>query len=189
MLISNHIIKNLIQTEKYLLEQTQRLQDSIIELQKAHDEVLEEQKEAQLQGNLVKKMTDYMEKELSRLESNNEDTIFTGNLQKLTDTEQKLGFLRQRLDDFVKDEKNQSLNSSNTILIEKIKKYENFLLEFSSILNEKVANLEKIIMILNAEQKESRQQKILLHEMIQLFNDEIEELEKTLQQTKSKIVS
>jgi division protein CdvB (Snf7/Vps24/ESCRT-III family) len=51
-------------------------------------------------------------------------------------------------------------------------------------LNEKIASLEKIASRINAEKRESEQQKLLLKEMIELFNDEIEDLEHTLKELK-----
>ncbi|NIQ13254.1 MAG: hypothetical protein GTO02_02235 [Candidatus Dadabacteria bacterium] len=51
-------------------------------------------------------------------------------------------------------------------------------------MNEKISNLEKITDTIKAEKRESEQQKLLLKEMVVLFNGEIEDLEQTLKEIK-----
>ena len=58
------------------------------------------------------------------------------------------------------------------------------MLTLTTTLNEKIASLEKIASRINAEKRESEQQKLLLKEMVELFNDEIEDLEQTLKELK-----
>ena len=65
-----------------------------------------------------------------------------------------------------------------------LKQYESFLLTLTTTLNEKIASLEKIASRINAEKRESEQQKLLLKEMVELFNGEIEDLEQTLYELK-----
>jgi hypothetical protein len=54
----------------------------------------------------------------------------------------------------------------------------------TTTLNEKISNLEKISSRIVAEKRESEQQKVLLKEMIDLFSEEIEDLEHTLTELK-----
>ncbi len=186
MIVGSYSIKNLIQNEEFLLELTKSLRQELDALDSARDEVKHQQKEAHKQGILVKKMTNYMSEELARLELENSDEEFSPNFEKLSETETKLRVLRGRLSEFVNGDDEDSLESVNMNIEKELKQYESFLLDFTHMLNEKIANFEKIINRLKAENKESKQQKILLEEMVELFNDEINDLENTFTQLKQK---
>lgn len=185
MLAGTYSLRNLIQNEEFLLDLTRTLRNEIIELEKEREEVETEQKEARKQGLFVEKMTNYMSDELERLESssnnnNSENQTISTNLNKLSETENKLKILKTRLGEFVRIEDQNPLSDSSFSNI--LKQYEGFLLELTNSLNEKIVNLEKIINRLRAEKRESQQQKILLKEMVELFNEEIIDLEQTLEQ-------
>lgn len=185
MLAGTYSLRNLIQNEEFLLDLTRTLRNEIIELEKEREEVETEQKEARKQGLFVEKMTNYMSDELERLESssnndNSENQTISTNLNKLSETENKLKILKTRLGEFVRTEDQNPLSDSSFSNI--LKQYEGFLLELTNSLNEKIVNLEKIINRLRAEKRESQQQKILLKEMVELFNEEIIDLEQTLEQ-------
>ena len=185
MLAGTYSLRNLIQNEEFLLDLTRTLRNEIIELEKEREEVETEQKEARKQGLFVEKMTNYMSDELERLESssnndNSENQTISTNLNKLSETENKLKILKTRLGEFVRTEDQNPLSDSSFSNI--LKQYEGFLLELTNSLNEKIVNLEKIINRLRAEKRESQQQKILLKEMVELFNEEIVDLEQTLEQ-------
>ena len=188
MIVGSYSIKNLIQNEEFLLELTKTLRQELDSLDHARDEVKHQQKEAQKQGILVKKMTNYMSEELGRLELENPSSNekLSPNFEKLSETETKLRVLRGRLSEFVNGEDEDSLESTNSSIAKELKQYESFLLDFTHLLNEKISNFEKIINRLKAENKESQQQKILLEEMIELFNEEIEDLDKTFTQLKQR---
>ena len=189
-LVGSYSIRNLIQSTEFLLGLTQSLSDEIDRLEKTREEVKQQQIEATQQGLLVKKMTTYMSDELGRMELNNsqddkissESPIISKNLEKLTMTETKLRILRGRLTEFINGDDAESLKSSDTSLSIELKQYESFLLTLTTLLNEKIASLEKIVGRIKAEKKESEQQKLLLKEMIELFNDEIVDLEVTLKE-------
>ena len=185
MIVGSYSIKNLIQNEEFLLELTKSLKQELDALDNAREEVKHQQKEAHKQGILVKKMTNYMSEELARIELENSEE-FSPNFEKLSETETKLRVLRGRLSEFVNGDDEDSLESVNMSIEKELKQYESFLLDFTHILNEKIANFEKIINRLKAENKESQQQKILLEEMVELFNDEINDLENTFSQLKQK---
>ena len=185
MIVGSYSIKNLIQNEEFLLELTKSLRQELDALDNAREEVRHQQKEAHKQGILVKKMTNYMSEELARIELENSQD-FSPNFEKLSETETKLRVLRGRLSEFVNGDDEDSLESVNVTIEKELKQYESFLLDFTHILNEKIANFEKIINRLKAENKESQQQKILLEEMVELFNDEINDLENTFSQLKKK---
>ena len=191
MIVGSYSIKNLIQNEEFLLELTKSLRKELEALDHARDEVKHQQKEAQKQGIMVKKMTNYMSEELGRLEleSSNSNEALSPNFEKLTETETKLRVLRGRLGEFVSGDDEDSLESTNSSIAKELKQYESFLLDLTHTLNEKISNFEKIINRLQAENKESQQQKILLEEMIELFNEEIEDLDKTFTQLKQSNVS
>ena len=191
-LVGSYSIRNLIQSTEFLLEITRSLNDDINDLEKIREEVRHQQSEATKQGILVKKMTSYMGEELARMEISNYEnkknssvssTIST-NLEKLTGTETKLRVLRGRLTEFIEGGDEESLKEVDTSLSVELKQYESFLLTLTTTLNEKIASLEKIASRINAEKRESEQQKLLLKEMVELFNDEIEDLEQTLNQLK-----
>ncbi len=191
-MVGSYSIRNLIQSAEYLLEITRSLNDEIKDLEKTRDEVGIQQKEATKQGLLVKKMTSYMSEELERMESSNskEKKNSSGtsktpkNIDKLSRTETKLRELRERLSEFIEGDDVESLKDADTSLSIELKQYESFLLTLTTSLNEKIASLEKIAEKIKAEKRESEQQKLLLKEMIELFNGEIEDLEQTLKEIK-----
>lgn len=192
-LVGSYSIRNLIQSTEFLLGLTQSLRDEIDILEKTREEVKKQQSEATQQGLLVKKMTTYMSNELERMEiTNSQDTKnspesprISTNLEKLTMTETKLQVLRGRLTEFIDGDDSESLKASDTSLSIELKQYESFLLTLTTLLNEKIASLEKIVGRIRAEKRESEQQKLLLKEMIELFNDEILDLEVTLKELKT----
>lgn len=187
-MVGPYSIRNLIQSTQYLLELTHSLNDEISSLEKTRDEVRLQQKEATKQGLLVKKMTSYMSEELERIESSNSiekknptaTPQVLKNLEKLSQTEDRLRELRGRLTEFIEGDDAEFLKESDRSLSIELKQYESFLLTLTTSLNEKIANLEKIAKKIKAENRESQQQKLLLKEMIELFNGEIEDLEQTL---------
>ena len=191
-LVGSYSIRNLIQSTEFLLEIIQTLNDEINNLEKTRAEVNQQQNEATKQGLLVKKMTNYMSEELGRLEqpisenekNSSESPELSKNLEKLTQTETKLRVLRGRLTEFVEGDDAESLKAADNSLSIELKQYESFLLTLTTTINEKIANLEKILSRIKAEKRESEQQKILLKEMVELFNEEIEDLEKTLKELK-----
>jgi chromosome segregation ATPase len=191
-MVGSYSIRNLIQSTEYLLEIIRSLNDEIHDLEKSRDEVTNQQKEATKQGMLVKKMTDYMSEELERTESSNSKDKknssgtpkISKNLEKLSSTETKLRELRERLSDFIEGDDVESLKGADTSLSIELKQYESFLLSLTTSLNEKIASLEKITERIKAEKRESDQQKLLLKEMVELFNGEIEDLEQTLKEIK-----
>ena len=191
-LVGSYSIRNLIQSTEFLLQITRSLNDEINDLEKIREEVRHQQSEATKQGILVKKMTSYMSEELTSMEISNYEnkknssvssTIST-NLEKLTGTETKLRVLRGRLTEFIEGGDEESLKATDTSLSIDLKQYELFLLTLTTTLNEKITSLEKIASRINAEKRESEQQKLLLKEMVELFNDEIEDLEQTLKELK-----
>ncbi len=186
-------IRNLIQSTEYLLELTRSLNDEINNLETSRDEVRNQQKEATKQGLLVKKMTNYMSEELERIELSNskekknssETSKFSKNIDKLSRTETKLRALRERLAEFIEGDDVESLKAADRTLSIELKQYESFLLTLTTSLNEKIPSLEKISARIKAEKRESEQQKLLLKEMIELFNNEIEDLELALKEIKA----
>jgi len=191
-LVGSYSIKNLIQSTEFLLEITRTLNVEIIELEKNRDEVRKQQKEATKQGLLVKKMTSFMSEELARIEQKNSDINQNSslspkiptNIEKLTRTENKLRVLRERLTNFIEGDNTESLKTVDNSLSIELKQYESFLLSLTTTLNEKISNLEKISSRIIAEKRESEQQKLLLKEMVDLFSEEIEDLEQTLTELK-----
>lgn len=191
-LVGSYSIRNLIQSTEFLLKITRSLNDEINNLEKIRDEVRYQQNEATKQGLLVKKMTSYMSEELARMDRLNYENKknssvspkISTNLEKLTGTETKLRVLRGRLTEFIEGGDEESLKATDTSLSIELKQYESFLLTLTTTLNEKIASLEKIASRINAEKRESEQQKLLLKEMVTLFNDEIEDLEQTLNELK-----
>ncbi len=189
-LVGSYSIQNLIQSTEFLLEITRTLNDEIIELEKNRDEVRLQQKEATKQGLLVKKMTSFMSEELARIEEKTSQydkkstPKIPSNIEKLTSTENKLKDLRERLTNFIEGDESESLKAVDNSLSIELKQYESFLLSLTTTLNEKISNLEKISSRIIAEKRESEQQKILLKEMIELFSEEIEDLEQTLTELK-----
>ena len=191
-MVGSYSIRNLIQSTEYLLDITRSLNDEIHNLEKSRDEVTNQQKEATKQGLLVKKMASYMSEELEKIESSNSNEKknssgtqkISKNIEKLSRTETKLRELRQRLTEFTEGDDVESLKGADTSLSIELKQYESFLLTLTTSLNEKIASLEKIAERIKAEKRESDQQKLLLKEMVDLFNGEIEDLEQTLKEIK-----
>ena len=187
-MVGPYSIRNLIQSTEYLLELTLSLNEEIQSLEKTRDDVRLQQKEATKQGLLVKKMTNYMSEELERMEISNEENTespqISKNIEKLSKTETKLKELRGQLTEFIENDDSESLMVADRSLSIELKQYESFLLTLTTSLNEKIANLEKIAERIKAEKRESDQQKLLLKEMIELFNGEIEDLEQTLNEIK-----
>lgn len=189
-MVGSYSIRNLIQSTEYLLELTRSLGGEINNLETARDEVRNQQKVATKQGLLVKKMTNYMSEELERMElsnsnekKNSSDTSkFSKNIDKFSVTESKLRALRERLAEFIEGDDAESLKASDRTLSMELKQYESFLLTLTTSLNEKIPSLEKISDRITAEKRESEQQKLLLREMIELFNNEIEDLEQALKE-------
>jgi len=189
-LFCSYSIQNLIQSTEYLLKLTRSLRDEINNLETAREEVRNQQKVATKQGSLVKKMTNYMSEELERMElsnsnekKNSSDTSkFSKNIDKFSVTESKLRALRERLAEFIEGDDAESLKASDRTLSMELKQYESFLLTLTTSLNEKIPSLEKISDRITAEKRESEQQKLLLREMIELFNNEIEDLEQALKE-------
>jgi len=134
-----------------------------------------------------------MSEELERMELSNskekknssESSKFSKNIDKLSGTETKLRALRGRLAEFIEGDDVESLNAADRNLSIDLKQYESFLLTLTTSLNEKIASLEKISARIKAEKRESEQQKLLLKEMIELFNNEIEDLEVALKEIKA----
>jgi len=189
-LVGSYSIRNLIQSTEFLLDITRTLNNEIIELEKNRDEVTNQQKEAIRQGLLVKKMTSFMSEELARIEQKNSDNNSSlspkipTNIEKLTKTENKLRVLRERLTNFIEGDNTETLRAVDNSLSIELKQYETFLLSLTTTLNEKISSLEKISSRIIAEKRESEQQKILLKEMVDLFSEEIEDLEQTLSELK-----
>jgi len=189
-MVGSYSIRNLIQSSEYLLKLTRSLRDEINDLETARDEVRNQQKVATKQGSLVKKMTNYMSEELERMElsnsnekKNSSDTSkFSKNIDKFSVTESKLRALRERLAEFIEGDDAESLRAVDRTLSIELKQYESFLLTLTTLLNEKIPSLEKISDRIKAENRESEQQKLLLREMIELFNNEIDDLEQALKE-------
>ncbi|GBF24245.1 hypothetical protein MnTg01_00583 [archaeon MnTg01] len=189
-MVGSYSIRNLIQSSEYLLKLTRSLRDEINDLETARDEVRNQQKVATKQGSLVKKMTNYMSEELERMElsnsnekKNSSDTSkFSKNIDKFSVTESKLRALRERLAEFIEGDDAESLRAVDRTLSIELKQYESFLLTLTTLLNEKIPSLEKISDRIKAEKRESEQQKLLLREMIELFNNEIDDLEQALKE-------
>ena len=187
--IGSYSVKNLIQSLEYLLKLSRKLEGEITEFEHAKDDVKNKQSEAQKQGLLVKKMTNYMSKELENLESKKFDQSKVPNLsknfEKFSSTETKLHDLRTRLNEFVDTENSPSPGEADRSLAIELKRYEAFVLDLTNLLNEKIATFEKIVNLLTAEKRESQQQELLLDEMVDLFNDEISDLEQTFHELRA----
>ncbi len=191
-MVSSYSIRNLIQSTEYLLKLTRSLNDEINNLETIRDEVRNQQKVATKQGSLVKKMTNYMSEELERMElsysneqkNSSKTSEFSNEIDKFSVTESKLRVLRERLAEFIEGDDAESLKAADRSLSIELKQYESFLLTLTTSLNEKIPSLEKISDRIEAEKRESEQQKLLLSEMIELFNNEIEDLEQALKEIK-----
>jgi hypothetical protein len=96
--------------------------------------------------------------------------------------------LRGRLNDFVESDDVDNLKKSDSSLTNDLKHYESFLLDLTNVLNEKIPQLEKIIHRIKGEGREAQQQKLLLKEIVNLFNDELEDLDSTFRELKEKTI-
>ena len=182
----------MIHATESLLEITRTLNNEITSLQRLKDDVVQEQQEAHKQGQLVKKMTNYLSDELGRLELetdkiDNSSLSINNNLEKLSETETKLRILRGRLSEFVDEDDAENLKKADSALSNDLKSFEAFLLDLTSLLNQRIPNLEKAIHRLRGESREAQQQKVLLKEMVELFNNEMEELDSTFHELKTKL--
>jgi len=191
-MVGSYSIQNLIQSTEYLLKLTRSLNDEINNFETTRDEVRNQQKVATKQGLLVQKMTNYMSEELERMELSNskekknssETSKFSENIDKFSLTESKLRALRGQLAEFIEGDDAESLKAADKTLSIELKQYESFLLTLTTSINEKIPSLEKIYDRIKAEKRESEQQKLLLREMVELFNNEIEDLEQALKEIK-----
>ena len=186
-MLSSYSVNNLAHAAEFLLDLAKTLDYEQNILQRLKDEVSEQQQEAHKEGQLVKKMTNYLSDELGRLELES-DSFVGANLAKLSDTENKLRLLRGRLAEFVDADDATNLANSNSSLAADLKSYESFLQDITIQLNEKIPQLEKIINRLKGECREAQQQKLLLKEMTDLFSQELEELDSAFSELSGKQV-
>ncbi len=184
-MLSSYSVNNLAHAAEFLLNLAKTLDREQATLQKLKDEVSEQQHEAHKEGQLVKKMTNYLSDELGRLELRPESFVGS-NLGKLGETETKLRLLRGRLAEFVDSDDETSLKNSDSTLASDLKSYESFLQDLTVQLNEKIPQLEKIISRLSGECREAQQQKLLLREMTELFGQELDELDSAFAELKGK---
>jgi len=192
MLLSSYSVNNLIHSAESLLEITRTLNVEVVSLQRLKDDVMREQQEAHKQGQLVKKMTNYLSDELGRLELDTDKIdsptfSINSNLEKLSETETKLRVLRGRLSEFVDEDDEENLKKADSTISNDLKGFESFLLDLTSLLNQRIPNLEKVIDRLKGESRETQQQKVLLREMVDLFNKEMEELDSAFTELKTKL--
>ncbi len=192
MLLSSYSVNNLIHAAESLLEITRILNVEVASLQRLKDDVMQEQQEAHKQGQLVKKMTNYLSNELGRLELDTDKIdspsfSINNNMEKFSETETKLRVLRGRLSEFVDEDDTENLKKADSTISNDLKGFESFLLDLTSLLNQRIPNLEKVIDRLRGESREAQQQKVLLKEMVDLFNKEIEELDSTFTDLKNKL--
>lgn len=189
MLLSSYSIDNLIHATEFLADLVKSLNAEITSLRKLKDEVSDQQQEAHKQGQLVKKMTNYLSDELGRIELGQESTNISldSNLEKLSETETKLRILRGRLSEFVDGDDAGSLKKSDSSIANDLKHYESFLLDLTGQLNGKIPQLEKITHRIKAESREAQQQKLLLKEMVALFNDELDDLDRAFAELKGRL--
>jgi flagellar biosynthesis chaperone FliJ len=184
-MLSSYSVNNLAHAAEFLLNLAKTLDHEQTTLQKLKDEVSEQQQEAHKEGQLVKKMTNYLSDELGRLEL--QPNSFVGaNLSKLSETETKLRILRGRLSEFVDSDDAASLQNSDSTLVSDLKSYESFLQDLTIQLNEKIPQLEKIVSRLKGECREAQQQKLLLREMTELFSQELDELDSAFAELKGR---
>jgi hypothetical protein len=184
-MLSSYSVNNLAHAAEFLLNLAKTLDHEQTALQKLKDEVSEQQHEAHKEGQLVKKMTNYLSDELGRLELQPE-TFAGANLHKLSETETKLRILRGRLAEFVDSDDASNLQNSDSSLASDLKSYESFLQDLTMQLNEKIPQLEKIIARLKGECREAQQQKLLLREMAELFSQELDELDSAFAELKGR---
>jgi predicted nucleic acid-binding Zn-ribbon protein len=192
MLLSSYSVNNLIHASESLLEITRTLNVEVASLQRLKDDVMQEQQEAHKQGQLVKKMTNYLSNELGRLELDTDKIdspsfSINSDMEKFSETETKLRVLRGRLSEFVDEDDTENLKKADSTISDDLKGFESFLLDLTSLLNQRIPNLEKVIDRLRGESREAQQQKVLLKEMVALFNKEIEELDSTFTDLKNKL--
>ena len=192
MLLSSYSVNNLIHATESLLEITRTLNVEVISLQRLKDEVVQQQEEAHKQGQLVKKMTNYLSTELGRLELETDKIdspsfSMNSDMGKFSETETKLRVLRGRLSEFVDEEDTENLKKADSTISNDLKGFESFLLDLTSVLNQRIPSLEKVIDRLRGESREAQQQKVLLKEMVDLFNTEMEELDSTFTELKAKL--
>jgi len=191
MLLSSYSVNNLIHAAESLLEITRTLNVEAASLQGLKDDVMKEQQEAHKQGQLVKKMTNYLSNELGRLELDTDKidspSFSINNMEKFSETETKLRVLRGRLSEFVDEDDTENLKKADSTISNDLKGFESFLLDLTGLLNQRIPNLEKVIDRLRGESREAQQQKVLLREMVDLFNKEIEELDSTFTDLKNKL--
>ncbi|HEY8110542.1 MAG TPA: hypothetical protein VIG05_06730 [Candidatus Nitrosotenuis sp.] len=192
MLLSSYSVNNLIHATESLLEITRTLNVEVISLQRLKDEVIQQQEEAHKQGQLVKKMTNYLSTELGRLELETDKIdspsfSMNSDVEKFSETETKLRVLRGRLSEFVDEEDTENLKKADSTISNDLKGFESFLLDLTSMLNQRIPSLEKVIDRLRGESREAQQQKVLLKEMVDLFNTEMEELDSTFTELKAKL--
>lgn len=191
MLLSPYSVNNLIHAAESLLEITRTLNVEVTSLQRLKDDVIQEQQEAQKQGQLVKKMTNYLSNELGRLELDTDKidspSFSINSMEKFSETETKLRILRGRLSEFVDEDDTENLKKADSTISNDLKGFESFLLDLTSLLNQRIPNLEKVIDRLRGESREAQQQKTLLKEMVDLFNKEAEELDSTFTDLKNKL--
>jgi hypothetical protein len=186
-MLSSYSVNNLAHAAEFLLNLAKTLDREQATLQKLKDEVAEQQQEAHKEGQLVKKMTNYLSDELGRLELQ-PDSFAGANLSKLSETETKLRILRGRLSEFVDSDDATSLQNSDSTLASDLKSYESFLQDLTVQLNEKIPQLEKITSRLKGECREAQQQKLLLREMTELFSQELDELDSAFAELKGRQV-
>ena len=188
-MFSAYSVDNLVHAAEYLSNLVRTLNSEITTLQKIKIEVSDQQEEAHKQGQLVKKMTNYLSDELGRMELGQDSTpvLLGDNLEKLSETETKLRILRGRLSEFVDGDDADSLRKSDSTIANDLKHYESFLLDLTGQLNEKIPKLEKMTQRIKAESREAQQQKLLLKEMVELFNDELEDLDSTFSELKKRL--
>jgi hypothetical protein len=188
-MFSAYSLDNLIHATEYLSNLVKTLNSEITVLQRLKNEVSDQQQEAHKQGQLVKKMTNYLSDELGRMElgQDSKSVLLGSNLEKLSETETKLRILRGRLSEFVDGSDADNLKKSDSTIANDLKHYESFLLDLTGQLNEKIPKLEKIAQRIKAESREAQQQKLLLKEMVELFNDELEDLDSTFSELKKRL--
>ncbi|HWP78738.1 MAG TPA: hypothetical protein VNL34_03720 [Candidatus Nitrosotenuis sp.] len=186
-MFSLYSVDNLVHATEYLSSLVKTLNEEIVLLQKLKDEVVSQQQQTHKQGQLVKKMTNYLSDELGRIELQDSKASLDNNLEKLSETETKLRILRGRLAEFVSDNDADDLKKSDSIIEKDLKHYESFLVEFTNTLNQKIPQLEKITHRIRAETREAQQQKLLLKEMADLFNEELEDLDSTFAELKGRL--
>ncbi|CAE6489981.1 hypothetical protein [Candidatus Nitrosotenuis uzonensis] len=192
LVLSQYSIDNLVRSAQFLADLTKTLSSEISAMERIKADVVLQQRETHKQGMLVRKMTDYLSDELGRIEmslNDNASHSLNKKLSNLNETETKLRLLRGRLDEFVSNDDAENLKKSDTTLVSDLKRYEAFLLDLTSMLNEKIPQIERITDRARAETREAQQQKLLLKEMTDLFNTELEELDSAFCEIRGNTVS